>query len=68
MIAVFDEDMNFKKHTAPFKFEGECIEYTLGLIVEDDRVIIPFSTWDRSTKLAVYDKKMIDDKLKYTGE
>lgn len=68
MIAVFDEDMNFKKHTAPFKFEGECIEYTLGLIVEDDRVIIPYSTWDRSTKLAVYDKKMIDDKLKYTGE
>jgi hypothetical protein len=66
ILATFDEEMNFKKHSAPFKFEGECIEYSLALIVEDERVIIPFSTWDRSTKIAVYDKKMIDEKMKYT--
>ena len=65
ILATFDEEMNFKKHSAPFKFEGECIEYSLGLIVEDERVIIPFSTWDRSTKIVVYDKKMIDEKIKY---
>ena len=68
IIATFDDDMNFKKHSAPFKFEGECIEYTLGLIVEKERVIIPYSTWDRSTKIAVYDKKMIDERIKYPLE
>lgn len=68
ILATFDEEMNFKKHSAPFKFEGECIEYSLGLIVEDDRVIIPYSTWDRSTKIAVYDKKMIDERIKYPLE
>lgn len=68
IIATFDDDMNFKKHSAPFKFEGECIEYTLGLVVEKERVIIPYSTWDRSTKIAVYDKKMIDERIKYPLE
>ena len=68
ILATFDEEMNFKKHSAPFKFEGECIEYSLGLIVEDERVIIPYSTWDRSTKIAVYDRKMIDERIKYPLE
>ena len=68
VIVVFDENMNFKKHTAPFKYEGECIEYTLGLVVEDERVIMTYSTWDRSSKIAVYDKAMIDGMLKYDGK
>ena len=66
IFAVFDENLNFLRHSAPFKFNGECIEYTLGIIVEDDRVIVPFSTWDRTTMLAVYDKSYIDGIIKYT--
>jgi tetratricopeptide (TPR) repeat protein len=65
MFAVFDSDMNFLRHSAPFKFEGENIEYTLGLIVEDDRVLVTYSTWDRTSKLAVYDKSYIDALVKY---
>ena len=68
ILATFDLEMNFKKHSAPFKFEGEGIEYSLGLIVESDRVIIPYSSWDRTTKIAVYDKKMIDQRIKYPLE
>jgi len=65
IIAKFDENMNFKSHSAPFKFEGESIEYCLGIIVESDRVIMPYSTWDRNTKIAVYDKKIIDERVVY---
>jgi tetratricopeptide (TPR) repeat protein len=65
MFAVFDSDMNFLRHSAPFKFEGEPIEYSLGLIVEDDRVLVTYSTWDRTSKLAVYDKSYIDSLVKY---
>ena len=68
ILAIFDEEMNFKKHSAPFKFEGESIEYSLGLIVENDRVIIPYSTWDRTTKIAVYNKNLIDERIKYPLE
>lgn len=65
IFAVFDLDMNFLRHSSPFKFEGEPIEYCLGLVVEDDRVITTYSTWDGTTKLVTYDKSYIDELIKY---
>ena len=65
MLAVFDCSMNLLRYSAPFKFEGEPIEYCLGLVVEDTRVIMSYSTWDRTTRLGVYDKKNIDSVIKY---
>jgi tetratricopeptide (TPR) repeat protein len=66
LFVVFDKSMKFLRHSAPFKFEGECIEYCIGFVVEEDRVIVPYSTWDRTTKMAVYNKKYIDSIVKYT--
>jgi hypothetical protein len=63
MLVVFDVDMNLLRYSAPFKFEGECIEYCIGLIVEEERVIIPYSTMDRTSKVAVYSKAYIDSKI-----
>jgi len=65
IFAVFDINMNFLRHSAPFKFEGECIEYCLGIVVEDDRILATYSTWDGTTKLAVYEKSYVDSLLKY---
>lgn len=59
MIVVFDDSMNLKHHTSLFKFANEPIEYSLSIIVEEDRVLIPYSTWDRTTHIGVYDKKNI---------
>ena len=61
MLVIFDDTMNLLRYSAPFKFEGECIEYCLGLVVENDRVIMTYSTWDRTTKIGVYSKKYIDE-------
>ena len=66
IFAVFDKEMNFLRHSAPFKFQGEPIEYCLGLVVEEERVICTFSEWDGSSKLVVYDKSYVDDLVKYT--
>jgi tetratricopeptide (TPR) repeat protein len=66
MLVVFDESLNLLRYSAPFKFEGESIEYSLSLIVEDDRVLINYSTWDRTTRIGVYDKKYIDSIIKYS--
>ena len=65
IISVFDTSMNLLRYSAPFKFEGEPIEYCIGLIVEHNRVIISYSTWDRTTRIGVYDKKYIDLIVKY---
>jgi len=65
IFSVFDENMKLLRYSAPFKFDTECIEYCLGLVVEDDRVICTYSSWDRTTILAVYDKKYIDGLIVY---
>ena len=66
MLVVFDQMLNLKRYSAPFKFEGESIEYCLGLVVETDRVIMTYSTWDRTTKIGIYNKKYIDELLCYS--
>ena len=65
MFAVFDTSMNLLRYSAPFKFDGEPIEYCLSLVVEDERVLINYSNWDRTTTIGVYDKKYIDSLIKY---
>lgn len=65
LIVVFDNNMNLKLYSAPFKFENEPIEYCLGLVVESEKIIMSYSTWDRSTKLALYEKSYIDSLLIY---
>ena len=65
IFAVFDESMNLLRYSSPFKFHTEPIEYCLGLVVEDERVLITYSVWDRETKLGIYDKKYIDSIIKY---
>jgi len=65
IFSVFDENMKLLRYSTPFKFDTECIEYCLGLIVEDDRVICTYSSWDRTTIIAVYDKKYIDGLIVY---
>jgi hypothetical protein len=65
VIVVFDANMKLLRYSAPFKFEGEPIEFCLSIVVEDERVLINYSTWDRTTRIGVYDKKYIDSIIKY---
>ena len=61
MIIIFNSKMELLRYSAPFKFQNECIEYCIGLVVEQDRIICTYSAWDRSTIIGIYDKKYIDD-------
>ena len=65
MMLVFEnnEDMKLIKYTPVFKFDEHCIEYCIGLIVEDSRIVTTYSSWDRSTNIAVYDKKYIEEMM-----
>lgn len=61
MLAVFDLEMNYKRHSSIFKFTDKEIEYCIGLIVEDDRVIMTHSVWDRESHIKIYKKDYIDE-------
>ena len=59
------EKMNLLIYSSTFKFDNESIEYSLSIVVEDDRVLINYSNWDRTTRIGVYDKEYIESLLKY---
>ena len=65
IIAVFDDNLNLLRYSAPVTFETINIEYSIGLIVEESRVIISYSGMDISTKIGIYDKPYIDALLMY---
>jgi len=61
IICVFDKEMELLNYTYPFKFEGEPIEFCLSITIEKDKIIIPYSTWDKTTKLGIYDRSLIEN-------
>ena len=64
LFAVFNKaDMTIKRWSNLFSFEGEKIEYALGLIVEEERIIVSYSKWDRDAAIGVFDKKKIEEEL-----
>ena len=69
LISVFDIDMNLLRYSSPFKFKGDPVEYCIGLIVEDDRVLMSYSvlseTSVKTTQLSIYSKDYIDNLLVY---
>lgn len=65
MFVVFDKSMNLLRYSAPFKFSKQPIEYCLSITVKDDCIIVPYSTMDRTTILAIYDKTAVDVMLMY---
>ena len=63
-FAIFDKNtMTIKKWSNLFKYEGEKIEYSLGLIVEDKRIIVSYSKWDSNPCIAIYDKEKVEKDL-----
>ena len=60
MFVKFDLNMNLLSYSAPLKFSNHPIEYCCGFIVEDERIIVSHSIWDRESYIKIYDKKYIE--------
>jgi hypothetical protein len=61
-IVVLDGDsLQVRRVSVPFKVTPQTpIEFILGLIVEDDRVLLTHSEHDRTAKLQVYERSIVD--------
>jgi tetratricopeptide (TPR) repeat protein len=70
IIIVLDATtLQLLKSSPLFKYSESRIQYTLGLIVDVDKVIISYSTMDEETLVSVYDKKQIDSSMvKYISD
>jgi len=65
MFVKMDTELNLLGYSDPFSFEGESIEKCHGLVVEEEQVIVSYSTMDSSSKIAIYDKKYVDANIEY---
>lgn len=61
MVAVFDDKMTYLKwYSCPFKFSLAPIEYCLGLIVENDKIIVSYSTNDSASMISIVELKNME--------
>jgi len=69
MFMVLDAvTLKLKKYSAPFTFEGDKVEYTLGFIPirsDDgvDHLLIGYSIMDRETKYLSIEKRFVDEMM-----
>ena len=64
LFVVFNKiDMTLIKWSHLFKFDDAKIEFTLGLIVEETRIIISYSKWDSCPTIGIYNKENIEKEL-----
>jgi len=64
LFAVFDKKtMNLNRWSHLFKYDGEKIEYSLGLVVEEKRIIISYSRWDREPTIGIFDKEKVESEM-----
>jgi hypothetical protein len=63
-FVVLDADsLKHVRHSKLFKFDDTKIEFCLGLVVEEDRIIITHSNWDRTAKLKVFDRAALSEEV-----
>lgn len=60
IVSLDAETYKFKRNTHLFTFEGEAIEYCLGLNVDSSNVLFSYSTWDRTTKIMEVPREKIE--------
>jgi hypothetical protein len=61
-FVVFDKNMNLKKFSENFYFEGYKIEFCIGFCVDDnENFIIPYSINDSNTTIGIYDRSTINN-------
>jgi len=60
IFVIFDENMKLLRYSIPIKFTDSKIEYSCGLIVNEEEVIISYSVMDNNSFIGVYNKKNIN--------
>lgn len=60
ILVVFDTEMKLLRYTAPLKLSKKSIEFCLSIIVKEDIIVIPFSSFDSTTEIGIYDKSYIE--------
>jgi len=67
-IVLLDESFNVISYSNPFTFEGELVEYSLGMYIENNKIIIGYSLNEKDASLGELDISYIFDNLNILDE
>jgi len=60
-FVIFDLQMKLLRYSQSFKFKNSKVEFCLGLIVQDNQVILSYSIMDTQSFISVYPIKYLQD-------
>ena len=63
MLVVLDSEKKIKKWSKIFKLGDDKIEYCLGLVIHDGKLIMSYSGWDRSAKLGIWSLEEVEREM-----
>lgn len=58
-VVVLGHDMGFRRMSRLFSFEGCPIEFCLGLVARPQKLLMSYSTWDRTTRIVEYEMSVL---------
>lgn len=59
------ETFNVKRWSDVFKFENQKVEFCLGLLIEENKIFLTYSCWDRQSKLAIFEINDLFKSIKF---
>lgn len=60
LVQLDAHTLHYKTHSSLFKFDTSPIEYCLGLVVEYERYVFSYSTWDRTSHVLTVSRPVFD--------
>lgn len=60
-ILVFNQEFSLLRYTPYFKLTEKPIEYSLSISIEDNYIIIPISSMDRTTEILFFEKLKLEN-------
>jgi glycosyltransferase involved in cell wall biosynthesis len=63
MVAIDFANYRVKRYSPLFTFEKERVEYTLGFVVQNENLLIGYSTMDRETKFITVAKQWFEERF-----
>lgn len=63
VFVIFDSELNLIKYSQPFTFDNKLIEFCIGLVVEEENILMTYSIYDNSSVLGIYNKVKLINSL-----
>jgi mannosyltransferase OCH1-like enzyme len=64
-FVIFNSNMELVRYSELFKFDDCFVEFCIGLIIEETRTILSYSSLDTNSKIGVYDNEYLKNGIKW---